>query len=268
MDDTTTAPESTPTTEAACERDERRLRTRQLLARAHATRDPVARDELLAEVVLITRGVADAMARRYRDRGVSLEDLRQAAYEGLVKAVHRFEPSESSDLLTYAVPTIRGELRRWFRDRSWAVRPPRRVQELQWRVNRCTERLSQELGRAPSQREIAADLGLDAHDVCEAVHGLGCFHPTSLDQPASAGADDTLGDIVPGGADVEFEQAETRAVLAPVLRSLSLRDRRLLYLRYYEERTQGEIGEALGITQMQVSRQLVRIHRDLRRLLA
>src|SRR4051812_39456004 len=134
-------------------RAERAAATERLLLAAHATDDEQERARLLDEVVVANLSVAQAVASRYRNRGVSEEDLTQAGYEGLVKAVHKFDPSVRPDLLTYAVPTIRGEIQRYFRDHSWAVRPPRRIQEMQWRISRCIEHLSQELGREPSDDE-------------------------------------------------------------------------------------------------------------------
>ena len=134
-------------------RAERSRRTAALLAAAHAADDVEERAELLDEVILLNHCVAEAVANRYRGRGVPAEDLHQAAFEGLVKAVHKFDPTVRPDLLTYAVPTMRGEVQRWFRDQSWMVRPPRRVQELQWRMNRSIESLSQDLGRdRPTRR--------------------------------------------------------------------------------------------------------------------
>ncbi|HCB07355.1 MAG TPA: hypothetical protein DEQ43_24420 [Nocardioides bacterium] len=135
-------------------RAERKQRTTELLLEAHATDDRERREALLDEVILINRGVAEAVANRYRGRSVPVEDLHQAAYEGLVKAVHKFDPTVRPDLLTYAVPTIRGEVQRWFRDQSWMVRPPRRLQERQWKVSRSIAHLEQELGREPTDDEL------------------------------------------------------------------------------------------------------------------
>ncbi|MDO9352275.1 MAG: sigma-70 family RNA polymerase sigma factor, partial [Solirubrobacteraceae bacterium] len=122
-------------------RAERSEQTAALLTESVTCGDPAERERILERVVLINRGVAEAVASRYRSRGVPQDDLVQAAYEGLTKAVHRFDPLLRNDLLTYAVPTIRGELQRYFRDQGWVVRPPRRVQELQWRVNQTIDRL-------------------------------------------------------------------------------------------------------------------------------
>lgn len=244
-------------------RAQRASTTEDLLRRAHSTTDTAERRRLLENVVLVNRGVAEAVASRYRRRGVPQEDLEQAAYEGLVKAVFRFDPDRNKDLLTYAVPTIRGELQRHFRDHSWAVRPPRRVQELQWRVNRCIEDLTQELGHEPSDGQIREALGLTEKEYDEALVAFGCFSPTSLDQPLGTDAAATVGDLIPDQRS-ETEAAEARSTLGPVLQGLPERDRRIIYLRFFEDQTQEEIGHALGVTQMQVSRLLSRILRDLR----
>jgi RNA polymerase sigma-B factor len=244
-------------------RAERGRVTEQLLLEAHAETDARRRRQLLDEVVLVNRGVAQAVAARYRQRGVASEDLEQAAYEGLVKAVRKFDPSMGKDLLTYAVPTIRGEIQRYFRDQSWMVRPPRRVQELQWQVNQTIDRLSQELGRDPHASEVKQELGASDADYRDALAAFGCFQPPSLDQPVmDSGL--TLGDALPDEDSSAEAAAEARTTLAPVVRRLSERDRRILYLRFFEGRTQQEIGQELGVTQMQVSRLLARIMRDLR----
>ena len=153
-------------------RQQRSDLTRDLLDRAAATSDPTARAALLEEVVLVNRGVAEAVAARYRNRGIAQDDLVQVAYEGLTKAVHRFDPELRNDLLTYAVPTIRGEVQRYFRDQGWTVRPPRRIQEMQWRVNRCLDSLGHELGREPNDEEVMSRLELGPHGVPRGRGGL------------------------------------------------------------------------------------------------
>lgn len=253
---------------ARLSRAERSRRTDQLLRLAARTDDPDERDALLDQVVVLNCRVADAVAARYRGRGVPLEDLQQAAYEGLIKAVHRFDAEHADDLLTFAVPTIRGEVQRYFRDRSWMVRPPRRVQELQGQVNATIARLYDELGREPADAEVCAEVGIDLDLYAEVISAFGCFHPPSLDRPV--GDHDgamTMGDLIADQRE-EHGAAEARCVLGPAVKHLGPRDQRLLYLRYYEERTQREIGEELGLTQTQVSRQLERILRDLRRAVA
>src|SRR5262245_19526296 len=197
--------------------------------------------------------VAVDVARRYRSRGVALEDLEQVAYLGLVKAARGFDPERATDFLSYAVPTIRGEVRRYFRDHGWAVRPPRTVQQAQARITAVESDLCQELGRAPRPSEIAERLDLDPDLVVEALAANGCFAPTSLD--AAADAEGGIGERL-GDDDASFESAEARVALKPVLAHLDRRERIMLEMRFFKGATQAEIGEVLGITQMQVSRLL------------
>jgi len=165
------------------------------------------------------------------------------------------------------VPTIRGELKKHFRDQGWMVRPPRRVQEAQARITRAEGSLSQELGRAVRPTELADHLGLELDDVIEALAADGCFSPSSLDRPVSPSGDTTgvaLVDFL-GEADQATPAAEARVVLAPVVKKLKPRDRRIVYLRFFEQKSQQEIADEIGVTQMQVSRLLARILRDLYR---
>ena len=244
-------------------RAERSRRTAELLDRVRSETDEPRRSALLEEVILLNRGVAEAVASRYHGRGVSPEDLVQVAYEGLTKAVQRFDPETRNDLLTFAVPTIRGELLRHFRDRSWSVRPPRRVQELRWKVSQQVADLEQELGHPPSAAEVKEALAISDEEYTEAVHAAGSFQATSLDQPATADSLTTLGSLIPA-EDVDTGASEARVILSPVVRRLPERDRRLLQLRFFEDMTQAEIGRDLGVTQMQVSRHLHRILDNLR----
>lgn len=210
--------------------------------------------------------VARSMAARYRNRGIDLDDLEQVALLGLTKAARRFDGEAGHDFLSYAVPTVRGELRRHFRDAGWTIRPPRRIQELQARIAGAQEELGGRLGRSPRPTEIAAHLGAGLDDVVEALGADGCFTPTSLDVPVGEGGS-PLGELM-GGEDRDIAQAEARIVLSPVVSMLSDRDRRILRLRFYEERTQQEIADSVGLTQAQVSRVLTRILKDLRAELA
>ncbi|WP_242498266.1 SigB/SigF/SigG family RNA polymerase sigma factor [Nocardioides glacieisoli] len=206
--------------------------------------------------------VARSVAARYRNRGVDLDDLQQVALLGLVKAARRFDADAGYDFLSYAVPTIRGEVRRYFRDSGWMVRPPRRVQELQGRIAVADNELCQLLGRSPRPSEVAEHLDAPLDDVVEALAADGCYSPTSLDAPVGDG---TLrfGDVLDTD-DRGIERADAHVLLEPLVSRLSDRDRRVLYLRYYEERTQQEIANALGITQAQVSRILSRLMMSLR----
>lgn len=207
--------------------------------------------------------VAESISGRYRQRGVPGDDLAQIAYLGLMKAVHGFDPTAGHDFLTYAVPTIRGEVRRYFRDQAWTVRPPRRLQELQSRISAASASLHQSLGRSPRPAEVAAELGVDVEEVLEAMSANGCFTPTSLDAPASPDGTWSLGDLLSDG-DGDAEASEARLLLSPALQSLPERDRRILYLRFCEQKPQREIAEEFGVTQMQISRLLSRILADLR----
>lgn len=248
-------------------REERSRRTAELLARRAGVTSDEERRSLTAEIVEVNRAVAVALARRYRGRGVAFEDLCQTAFEGLTKAVARFDDERSADLLTFAVPTIRGELLRHFRDHAWAVRPPRRVQE-QWQlVHGVTEELRGRLGREPNAAEIADRVGLDEAAVLEAMRAVDCFQPLSLTQPTSGGTQLTLADVLCDDDDWN-DLSDARVSLIPAVRRLSERDRRILYLRFFEDRTQAEIGTELGISQMQVSRLLVSVLGRLRQEIA
>ena len=209
------------------------------------------------EIICLNLAVACDCARRYRGRGVATDDLDQVACLGLVKAVRGFDPARGHDFLSFAVPTIRGELRRHFRDHGWVLRPPRSIQELQTRIIAAEGDLCQELGRSPRPTDLARHLGVDLELVLDALAANGCFAPTSLDV-APADGDEGLLDRL-GGLDPAFETAEARVTLVAVLRGLTPRERRILELRFFGDHTQAEIGADLGVTQMQVSRLLNRI---------
>lgn len=230
----------------------------------HPASEPSA-SELSAPVLALIEAnmaIARSMASRYRNRGIDLDDLEQVALLGLTKAAQRFDPDAGHDFLSYAVPTVRGELRRHFRDAGWVVRPPRRVQELQRRISRAQRELEARLGRSPRPSELAAHLEEELADVVEALSADGCFTPTSLDGTVGDGTS-TLGDLI-GSDDRDIESAEARVVLSPVVGLLSDRDRRIVRLRFVDECTQQEIAEDIGLTQAQVSRVLTRILAELR----
>jgi len=246
-------------------RAQRAARTSSLVASLQGCPDAAQQEAVLEELVLVNRGVAESVALRYRNRGIATEDLFQVAYVGLICAARRFDPTRADDFLTYAVPTIRGELQRYFRDRGWTVRPPRRIQELQGSISRTSAELVQRLGREPTADELCAELGIPDEDYEEAMAAFGCFQPVSLDQVSGRRDDETIGETV--AEHQSLDPAEARTMLQPVLRQLSPRDRRIVQLRYFEDRSQSEIGQTLGVTQAQVSRLLYRILRDLRRYL-
>lgn len=233
-------------------RAERDAETASLLARRRTTSDHRDIDE---ELVRVNMPVARAIARRFEHRGLAADDLAQVAYLGLVKAVHSFDPEKGGDFLGYAVPTVRGEVRRWFRDAGWTVRPPRSVQELQPRITRAQEALTHELGRIPELAELAAELDVSELEIRKALAANGCFVPSSLDAPEATADDDApalasaLGETDPG-----YLAAEARVMLEQALVDLDGRDRLILDLWLYQGVTQSEIGRRIGVTQTQVSR--------------
>ena len=248
-------------------REQRAQWTAELLVRRAAAVTVEEVQALNSELVEVNRAVAVALARRYRGRGVAYDDLCQTAFEGLTKAVMRFDADRADDLLSFAVPTIRGELLRHFRDHAWTVRPPRRVQELQHEVSSVSEELRGRLGREPTCSDIAEHLGADEEAIREAMRAGDCFQPLSLAQPISRSSGLTIADILCDD-DEWNDMSDAKVSLAPAVRKLSERDRRILYLRFFEDLTQAEIGAELGVSQMQVSRLLVRVLGQLRKEIA
>lgn len=238
-------------------------RTQVLLEELAATEDQQRRIEIEAEVADLNLSLAYRLADRYQNRGITLDDLHQVACVGLVKAMRGFDPSRGLPFPAFAVPTIRGELRRHFRDAGWMVRPPRNIQELQSRVTVTREELSQTLRRPPSPRELAEHLGEPLPTVIEALSAEGCFKPTSLDHPRSDEHDDPLTGVL-GTSDRSYEAFEARHIVASAMSHLSERDRLIVRLRFERDLSQREIGEVIGVTQMQVSRLLNRILKQLR----
>ncbi|GAA4810273.1 sigma-70 family RNA polymerase sigma factor [Nocardioides caeni] len=251
-----------PTTVKTTTSSDRRTRTADLLAQAAAATG-AERDDLLEQVIVLNIPVAKSLAGRYRHRGQSQEELEQVACLALTKAVQGFDPERGDDLLVFAVPSILGEIKRHFRSMTWLVRPPRRIQELRPRLAHADEELGQLLGRPPTVQELAEELDCDVEEVLEARGAGDLVHATSLDEPLTpSGA--TLGEVLPD-LDPGFGHSEAVAMLGPACRKLKPRDRRILQLRFYEQRTQQEIADELGVTQVQVSRLLQRIFEDLRR---
>ncbi len=257
---TTTAHPGTPGRRST---QDRSARTKELFSLAQSTDSEQERRQLLDDVVLMYLDLARAEAARYRSRGIPLDDLRQVAALALTKASRGYDVTTGNEFLSYAVPTIRGELRKHFRDHGWMIRPPRRIQELQARINSAESELSYTLGRSPSPTEIAAHLEECPESVIEALASDGCFVPASLDHPAGADGSTTLGDLLPH-EDTEQQAAEARLMLQPVLDTLPARDRLILQMRFEEGLTQREIAARIGVTQMQVSRLLTRILGQLR----
>jgi RNA polymerase sigma-B factor len=231
---------------------ERTPADRELFARCRAG-DGRAR-ELLVERYL---PLARQLARRYQRADEPLEDLMQVASLGLLKAIDRFDADRQVVFSSYAVPTVLGELKRHFRDRTWSVRVPRDLQEMALRVDRTVTSLALSLHRQPSVSEIAKEVSASEEQVLEALEAAGAYRASSLDAPRASGQEDDSGDSVAdalGGAEEGFDRAEERATLEPLLARVSARERLVLQLRFGEDLTQAEIGERVGVSQMQVSR--------------
>lgn len=222
-----------------------------LLAELANCSDPAERHRIQSEVAEATLPVARSIASRYRGRGVDIGDLEQIAALGLVKAARRWKPGLSDDFLQYAVPTISGEIKRYFRDCWWTVRPPRRLQEARAAVAQAEQDLRQRSGREPADQELAVELDIDLRTVRQAKAVRQCSRPSSLEDPAS---DNGLIDQALAGEDQDLQRAENRIAVQTLLRTLSDRDREVVDLRYFRGWSQARIGEHIGVSQMQVSR--------------
>jgi len=222
-----------------------------LFARAHVREDPRARELLIERYLPLAR----RLARRYQHTDEPLDDLVQVASIGLLKAVDRFDCAREVMFSSYAVPTILGELKRHFRDRTWSVRVPRDLQELALRVDQTLTRLSVGSRRSPSVGEIARVVEASEEQVLDALEAMSAYRAGSLDAPRSTREEETesVADSL-GSHDSGFDRAEERATLQPLLARISERERTVLELRFGEDLTQAEIGERIGVSQMQVSR--------------
>lgn len=227
-----------------------------------AARDPRVRDELIREYL----GFAHGLSHRYARRGEPVEDLEQVAALALLKAVERFDPERGVKFTTFAAPTIIGELKRHFRDKGWAVQVPRRLQELYLELGKTAARLAQELGRSPTVTELAQVVGASEEDVLEAMElGQTAYQGASLNQPTGDDESSTVADRLVAGENT-VEEASTKASLRTLLNVLPERERTILYLRYFEDMTQSDIAEQVGLSQMHVSRLIRQSLNDLRRI--
>lgn len=210
------------------------------------------RDRLVAEHL----PVAEHIARRFHNRGQPDDDLRQVAAIGLIQAVDRFDPTRGSDFLAFAVPTITGEVRRFFRDTTWSVRVPRRVKELHAAITAKTTELSHDLGRAPRPSELAEALDRPIEEIQEGLAAANAYHSESLDELVSAADGNTsVGDLL-GDDDERLVDVENRQALFPVLATLPERERAIVVLRFFGNLTQTQIADRVGLSQMHVSRLL------------
>jgi RNA polymerase sigma-B factor len=215
---------------------------------------PSERERAITDLLPLAR----RLANRYRHSGESQEDLEQVAYLGLVKAVDRYDPSRGP-LVRYAVPTILGELRRHFRDKGWGTHVPRSVQENLLTVTSATDRLTTKLGRTPTCTDVATATGIPTEDVVYALEAARSYTPAALDAPVAGDVADAraLGDTL-GCTDPHFEFVDVGEAIAPAFQALPERERRIVQLRFFEDLTQAEIAERIGISQMHVSRLLRR----------
>ena len=224
---------------------------RTLLRRYHEEGDSAAREQLIERYMSLVR----SLARRYANRGEHLDDLVQIGAIGLIKAVDRFELDRGVELTTYATPNIIGEIKRHFRDRGWAVRVPRGLQELSVQLSRLVEQLTVQLGRSPTIAEIAKAADVEEEAVLEALESGRAYTSVSL---SSGGAHDDENELDPletiGSEEHQYQVSEDRAVLAPGFEALDERERKILHLRFFEGLTQSQIAQQVGISQMHVSR--------------
>lgn len=246
--------------------DANRAREHQLLDELVALDpDDPRRQPIRDELVTMHLPLVHHLARRFRDRGEAHDDLVQVATIGLIKSVDRFDPERGAEFSTYATPTIIGEIKRHFRDKGWSVRVPRRLQELRLSIGRATSELSQTNGRSPTVKEIAAYLKISEDDVLEGLEAAQSYSTLSLD--GSAGDPDgeapALVDTL-GTDDAALENVEYRETLRPLLAALPDRERKIVLLRFFHNKTQSEIAEEVGVSQMHVSRLLVKSLRTLR----
>ena len=231
---------------------------KELFRQLQKGRDPGVRERLIEGHL----GLVEYLARRFAGRGEPLDDLIQVATIGLVKAVDRFDPDREVEFSTYATPTIVGELKRHFRDKGWAVRVPRRLQELSLRLGSVIGKLSQELQRSPTVAEIAKAAGTTEDEVLEGLDSAHAYRLISLDAPTGEEGLSYHEQI--GNDDASLESLEDWVSVGPLVQQLPTRERRMLYLRFFKGLTQSEIAEQLGISQMHVSRLLAKTLATLR----
>jgi RNA polymerase sigma-B factor len=230
---------------------QRHREDRELLVRYAQTRDPALREQLVTRFLPLAR----QLARRYERSDEQFEDLFQVASLGLVKAIDRFDADRPVAFSSYAVPTILGEIKRHFRDKTWSVRVPRDLKETSLRVDNTVTQLNKELGRQPTVQQIAERLEISEEQVLEALQAGQSYRATSLQTPRGDEEDGgaTLGDTL-GDDDAQYALAEDRATLDALMRNITPREREVLRLRFVNDLTQAEIGEQIGVSQMQVSR--------------
>lgn len=224
--------------------------------------DDPRRREIRDQLVTMHLPLVEHLARRFRDRGEAHEDLVQVGTIGLIKSVDRFDLDRGVEFSTYATPTIVGEIKRHFRDKGWAIRVPRRLQEMRISINRAAGELTQTLGRSPTVAELAAHLEVTEDEVLEGLESAQAYATSSLD--AGNGEDENPIVATMGQIDTDLEGVENREALKPLLTALPPREQRILVLRFFHNKTQAEIAEEIGLSQMHVSRLLAKTLASLR----
>ncbi|MDH7570898.1 MAG: RNA polymerase sigma factor SigF [Armatimonadota bacterium] len=243
--------------------------TTELLRAMRSAEDPNQRQEIRDQFILKHRDLVRYLARKFANRGEPLEDLIQVGTIGLINAVDRFEPDRFTKFSTYAVPTITGEIRRYFRDKGWNVKVPRRMKELNLAANRAIDTLSQKLGRSPTYREIAEAVGASEEEVTEALEMGSAYHAVSLDSELESGDEterSTLRDVI-GEHDESLRRVELFAQLRDAIDALPERERQVICMRFFRDMSQTEVAKQLGISQMHVSRLQQKALRQLREML-
>jgi RNA polymerase sigma-B factor len=236
-----------------------------LLRRYHEDGDLRAREQLIEQYMSLVR----SLARRYSYRGEQLDDLVQIGAIGLIKAIDRFDLDRGVELTTYATPNIIGEIKRHFRDKGWAVRVPRGLQELNVQLSRLVEQLTVQLARSPTIPELAKAAGVEEEEVLEALESGRAYTSLSLSVGGGGGGDDDLDPLESLGTDEhQYEVSEDRAVLAPGFKALDERERKILQLRFFDGLTQSQIAQQVGISQMHVSRLIRRSLEKIRETIA
>ncbi|MGV9616488.1 RNA polymerase sigma factor SigF [Nocardia xishanensis] len=225
------------------------------------------RQRVREDIVRMCLPLAEHIARRFAGRGEAFDDLHQIARLGLVQAVDRFDVSRGSSFLSFAVPTVMGEVRRHFRDRTWSVRVPRRLKEIQQSIGPATDVLAQRLGRMPTARELAAELDVELTEITQALVASNGYQSSSLDAAYRDGEDDgsTRAAVDSLGAEEPcYRLLEDAMAVRPLIAELPERERQVLVMRFFENKTQAQIAERLGVSQMQISRILTKTLKTLR----
>ncbi|MEQ6900079.1 RNA polymerase sigma factor SigF [Nocardioides sp. YIM 152588] len=264
MSTSTAAGEGPPTTA-----DRTRARSAELFAELRDADATEAEQESAREALVhLHLPLVEHCARRFRNRGEPHEDLVQVGTIGLIKSVDRFDTDRGVEFSTYATPTIIGEIKRYFRDKGWAIRVPRRLQELRLQITGATAELTQSLGRSPTPRELADSIGCSVEEIIEGLESSNAYATLSLDasEDSEDGAGQTMLDAI-GMDDEALEQVELRESIKPLLERLPAREKKILLLRFFKNMTQSQIAEEIGVSQMHVSRLLTRTLAQLRQSL-